>query len=159
LNDGKYSDNSSQYEDVQNDLNDEDDEDQCEEDDQSDMYNNCGAEIENLLTESLEVPADMSPQFHRFYENFTKHIDFIIKYEYNLGSGTNAQNDTLLTDQKVLLKRQYDAYKKQCDKNCKCFTGPYSVLQIFIEKIVDAIQSFAQKLRVLAHDDLRLWEE
>ena len=83
------------------------------------MYNNCGAEIENLLTESLEVPADMSPQFHRFYENFTKHIDFIIKYEYNLGSGTNAQNDTLLTDQKVLLKRQYDAYKKQCDKNCK----------------------------------------
>ena len=33
LNDGKYSDNSSQYEDVQNDLNDEDDDDQCEEDD------------------------------------------------------------------------------------------------------------------------------
>ena len=33
------------------------------------------------------------------------------------------------------------------------------MLQIFIEKIVDAIQSFAQKLRILAHDDLKLWEE
>ena len=60
---------------------------QCGDDDnQSDLYTHGGAdqEIENLLTENLEIPADMSPQFHRFYENFTKYIDFIIKYEYNI---------------------------------------------------------------------------
>lgn len=87
INDDKYSDNSSQYEDIQNDMVEEEDDDQCGDDDnQSDLYNNGAAdqEIENLLTENLEIPADMSPQFHRFYENFTKYIDFIIKYEYNI---------------------------------------------------------------------------
>lgn len=148
MNDGKYSDGSSQYGDMQNGMNEEDDDEQCGEDDQSDLYNNCGVDIENLLTESLEIPADMSPQFHRFYESFTRHIDFIIKYEYNLGVVANTQIETL-TDPKardaapLLLKKYYDSYKKQCDKDCKCFTGPYSVLQIFIEKIVDAIQNFA----------------
>lgn len=46
---------------MQNGINEEDDDDQCGEDDQSDLYNNCGVDMENLLTESLEIPADMSP--------------------------------------------------------------------------------------------------
>ena len=47
--------------------------------------------------------------------------------------------------------------RKLCEQNCKCFTGPHSVLQIFIEKIVSALDSFAQKLRILTRDDLQLW--
>jgi len=48
------------------------------------MFDSNDQDIENLLTENLEIPVDMSPQFHRFYENFTKYIEFIIKYEYNI---------------------------------------------------------------------------
>jgi len=33
------------------------------------------------------------------------------------------------------------------------------VLQIFIEKIVQAIESFAHKLKALTRDELQLWEE
>jgi len=32
-------------------------------------------------------------------------------------------------------------------------------LQIFIEKIVQAIESFSQKLKLLTRDDLQLWVE
>lgn len=31
------------------------------------------------------------------------------------------------------------------------------MLQIFIEKIVETIDSFAQKLKILTRDDLKLW--
>ena len=33
------------------------------------------------------------------------------------------------------------------------------MLQIFIEKIVSAIDSFSKKLRILTKDDLQLWVE
>jgi hypothetical protein len=32
------------------------------------------------------------------------------------------------------------------------------VLQIFIEKIVDAVLSFSSRLKALARDDLNLWQ-
>lgn len=47
-------------------------------------------------------------------------------------------------------------FKKVCEKNCKCFKGPYSVLQIYIERIVDTILEFKTKWRRLAQDDLKL---
>ena len=63
----------------------EDEDDVCgDEDHHPDMFETNDQDIENLLTENLEIPVDMSPQFHRFYENFTKYIEFIIKYEYNI---------------------------------------------------------------------------
>lgn len=46
-----------------------------------------------------------------------------------------------------------------CEQYCKCFTGPHSVLQIFIEKIIAAIDSFAEKLKILTRDDLELWSD
>ena len=38
----------------------------------------------NLLQEPFQVPSKMSPQFKKFYETFSQHIEFIIKYEYNI---------------------------------------------------------------------------
>ena len=70
-----------------------------------------------------------------------------------------------LTDQKardtaqLILKKKYNNLRKLCEQNCKCFTGPHSVLQIFIEKIVSAVESFAKRLRILTKDDLSLWVE
>jgi len=30
------------------------------------------------------VSDKLSPQFHKFYENFAANVDFIIQYEYNI---------------------------------------------------------------------------
>jgi len=54
----------------------------------------------------------------------------------------------------LILKKKYNNLRKLCEHNCKCFTGPHSVLQIFIEKIVQAIESFACKLKGLTRDEL-----
>lgn len=59
----------------------------------------------------------------------------------------------------LILKREYNKLKKQCEVNCKCFTGPHSVLQVFIEKIVQAIECFVQKLKRVSRDELKLWHE
>lgn len=57
------------------------------------------------------------------------------------------------------MKKKYNNLKKLCEQSCRCFTGPHSVLQIFIEKIVQAIDSFAEKLKVLTRDELQIWLE
>ena len=70
-----------------------------------------------------------------------------------------------LNDQKqrdaaqAILKKKYNNLKNLCEHNCKQFTGPHSVLQIFIEKIVEAVKSFADKLKLLTRDELSLWVE
>lgn len=58
----------------------------------------------------------------------------------------------------VILKRNFNNLRKQCEVSCRCFSGPHTVLQIFIEKIVEAIESFVEKLRVMTRDDLQIWK-
>jgi hypothetical protein len=40
--------------------------------------------IAKLLKQKLKVSDKLSPQFHRFYENFSQNVNFIIQYEYNI---------------------------------------------------------------------------
>ena len=56
-------------------------------------------------------------------------MDFIIKYEYNLSPSNNLKvRDLNQKEVQQLNLKTYDQYKKNCEKNCKCFKGPYSVL-------------------------------
>ena len=127
----------------------------------------------------MVISDKLSPQFHRFYDQFLTNIEYIIQYEYNIlpeqkfyqnfgaqpNLQTNQNNSCYLADQRAreaaetILKKKYDNLRKLCEQNCKCFTGPHSVLQIFIEKIVQAVESFSSKLKGLARDDLQLWVE
>jgi hypothetical protein len=117
------------------------------------------------------ISENMCPQFHKFYQSFLGNVEYIIQYEYNIlpeqkfYQNFSADTEYYLADQRardaaeVILKKKYDNLRKMCEQNCKCFTGPHSVLQIFIEKIVQAIEQFTQKLKILARDDLNLWTE
>lgn len=58
----------------------------------------------------------------------------------------------------MLLKKS-ENLRKTCGYNCKCFTGPHSVLQIFIEQIVRAVEQFGEKLKKLIQDDYDLYLE
>ena len=42
---------------------------------------------------------------------------------------------------------------------CKRFTGPHSVLQIFLEKIVASISCIAESLKEMTLKELGLWTE
>jgi hypothetical protein len=42
---------------------------------------------------------------------------------------------------------------------CRRFTGPHSVLQIFLEKIIACISKMAIRLKDAAKNELSLWEE
>lgn len=90
---------SSQYEYVDEEdhgslANDDDesvedeDEDSLEDDEISDDEEEYIEEVMeegcDLLMDKLELPSNLSPQFYKFYEEFTTQMDFIIKYEYNL---------------------------------------------------------------------------
>ena len=85
----------------------------------------------------------------------------------SLGTAATLQSELSqkLNDQRVrdaaqlILKKNYNNLRKLCEHQCKCFTGPHSVLQIFIEKIVKAIESFSQKLQTTTKDELLLWSE
>lgn len=76
-------DNSSQYEDIENDGQYLDEEEEGLDDDHQ---NGDFAQdnIHKLLKLKLKVSEKLSPQFHRFYENFQQHVDFIIQFEYNI---------------------------------------------------------------------------
>ena len=137
---------SSQYEYVEEDdqgsmANDDDesvedeDEDSLEDDEMTDdeeEYIEEGCEEGcDLLMDKLELPPNLSPQFYKFYEEFTTQMDFIIKYEYNLRPPVpvlqSGQNVTQRAAEQLILKH-YDTYKKLCEANCQKFKGPYSVL-------------------------------
>ena len=72
MEEGNESDNSSQYEDIDNELEEANTTEQSTKCDSCEEGVHSALERENLLTENLKIPAKMSPQFHRFYENFTK---------------------------------------------------------------------------------------
>jgi hypothetical protein len=42
---------------------------------------------------------------------------------------------------------------------CRRFTGPHSVLQIFLEKIIDSIGKIQKQIKDITKNDLGLWSE
>ena len=70
-------DNSSQYEDIDNDGQ------QFEGDEEPEKLEDTGS-IPNLLTQKLFISNELTPQFHQFYDNFSTNVDYIIQYEYNI---------------------------------------------------------------------------
>lgn len=71
-------DNSSQYEDIENEGQYLDDDEKQED------YDSNSATNQKLLKQKLKLSDKLSPQFHRFYENFSSYVNFIIQYEYNI---------------------------------------------------------------------------
>ena len=57
------------------------------------------------------------------------------------------------------LKIKYENLLTASRDMCRRFTGPHSVLQIFIEKIVASINSIAESLKESTLRELNLWTE
>lgn len=48
---------------------------------------------------------------------------------------------------------------KQSTELCRKYTGPHSVLQIFLEKIINCIGTISLQIKSMAKNDLHLWRE
>jgi hypothetical protein len=48
---------------------------------------------------------------------------------------------------------------KQSTELCRKYTGPHSVLQIFLEKIIECIGNISLQIKNLAKNELQLWKE
>ena len=72
-------DNSSQYEDIENDGQYLDDEE-----DDANSGDLAQDNIHKLLKQRLKVSDKLSLQFHRFHQNFQRNVEFIIQFEYNI---------------------------------------------------------------------------
>jgi len=57
------------------------------------------------------------------------------------------------------LKNKYENLLNQSREMCRRFTGPHSVLQIFLEKIVVSISQIAENLKDYTLNTLGLWVE
>ena len=60
-------------------------------------------------------------------------------------------------DQK--LKCKYNNLLTESKKMCHKFTGPHSVLQIFLEKIVASISFISEQLKEMTLKEIGLWNE
>lgn len=57
------------------------------------------------------------------------------------------------------LKNKYENLLTASRDMCRRFTGPHSVLQIFLEKIVASINFIAESLKLSTLKDYKLWIE
>lgn len=54
---------------------------------------------------------------------------------------------------------KYENLIKQSTELCRKYTGPHSVLQIFLEKIIACIGQISLQIKQLAKNELQLWQE
>jgi hypothetical protein len=54
---------------------------------------------------------------------------------------------------------KYENLIKQSTELCRKYTGPHSVLQIFLEKIIACIGNISLQIKNLAKNELQLWKE
>jgi len=47
----------------------------------------------------------------------------------------------------------------QSKELCKKYIGPHSVLQVFLEKIIDCIGQIALQIKRMTKNELKLWKE
>jgi hypothetical protein len=108
----------------------------------------------------LPLPQQLSPSFGRFAQEFNSNIDYILKYTYRLiASQTAVSSTTLSNAEKVRLQTKYENLLGQSKEMCKRFTGPHSVLQIFLEKIIGCIWRVSSQIKDMTKDHLGLWQE
>jgi len=110
-----------------------------------------------LIYSILLPPSHLSPNFRRFYQEFEGNIDYILKYDYEILPQFFSQ--TLCKSEAKRLKTKYENLLNQSREMCRRFTGPHSVLQIFIEKIVACVSFISQNLKQFVANTLDLWDK
>jgi hypothetical protein len=84
------------------------------------------------------------------HAEFNNLIEQIIQYEYKLLPQEKLGNqEKQLLEQLLLRSKQI----------CKRYTGPHSVLQIFLEKIIDCIGKIQKQIKEMTQQQLYLWTE
>lgn len=107
---------------------------------------------QNLIHSTLQPPSHLSPAFKRFFAEFENNIDFILRSDYEiLPQHCKAEQKRLKNKYENLLTASRDM--------CRRFTGPHSVLQIFLEKIVASIKFIAKNLKESTKNEFKLWTE
>lgn len=91
------------------------------------------------------MPDQLSPTFKEFYEEFQSHLDYIIKWDYEILP--QLQNEHVTKQELARLKSRYEQLLSQTKEMCKRFIGPHSVLQVFLEKIVTSISQITETLK------------
>ncbi|CDW90482.1 UNKNOWN [Stylonychia lemnae] len=138
----------------------------------------CQDDFQNFLARcSLPLPNKLSQKFQRISKEFNNNITYIMNYVYNLLQQTpqplvtsnlvqttqiNATNAQLLENAQTDKSRQQTKYEnlvQQSKELCKKYVGPHSVLQVFLEKIIDCIGQIALQIKKMAKNDLKLWQE
>lgn len=119
-------------------------------------------EQENLIHSTLLPPAHLSPRFKRFFSEFEGNIDYILRYDYEILP--QLMSPFVCKAEQKRLKNKYENLLNQSKEMCRRFTGPHSVLQIFLEKIVASINFIAEALKEetlksVQDGGLALWTE
>lgn len=109
----------------------------------------------NLIYATLPPPSRLSANFKRFYQEFEGNIDFILKWDYEILPNA----PTIAKAEAKRLKNKYENLLNQSREMCRRFTGPHSVLQIFLEKIVASISQISETLKDYTIKNLGLWSE
>ena len=111
----------------------------------------------NLIYATLPPQSRLSDNFKRFYQEFERNIDFILKQDYEILP--NQRTQTICKAESKRLKQKYENLLNQSKEMCRRFTGPHSVLQIFLEKIVASISQISINLQDYTIKNLQLWSE
>ena len=112
---------------------------------------------QNLILSTLQPPSHLSPGFKRFFSEFEHNIDFILRSDYEILP--HQQSPFVCKAEQKRLKTKYENLLTASRDMCRRFTGPHSVLQIFLEKIVASINYISENLKDSTLKNLRLWTE
>ncbi len=85
------------------------------------------------------MPKQLSQRFQRFSDEFHSYIEKIIKYEYGLYAYPEKY-----TNPKSLKNEKHFQLIQQCKQLCRKYKGPHSVLQVFLEQIIECIGTIQQ---------------
>ena len=69
------------------------------------------------------------------------------------------EGDSFVHLEKNKFASKYENLIKQSTELCRKYTGPHSVLQIFLEKIIACIGNISLQIKNLAKNELQLWKE
>lgn len=111
----------------------------------------------NLIYNTLTPPSMLSSQFKRFYSEFESNIDYILKWDYQILN--QLQSERLNKGDLTRLSQHYGNLLNKSREMCRRFTGPHSVLQVFLEKIISSISQIAETHRLYSEKTLCLWNE
>eukprot|EP00347_Sterkiella_histriomuscorum_P000882 403374161 len=136
---------------------------------------------------TLPLPTQLSQKFQRISKEFNNNITYIMNYVYNLLQAvppvqstlvqTNVQQSQVVQQQNQQIASQliqqqqtvtgekskatikYENLLNQSKELCKKYIGPHSVLQVFLEIIIDCIGQISHQIKRLTKNELKLWKE